>query len=214
MTISAPRLEETFPPFVACTRAGGGGAERDEVEKAHADVFNILLQVMDDGRLTDGQGRTVDFRNTVIVMTSNLGSDRIQELISEETSEFHSEAKLKNTLSEIIKKHFSPEFVNRIDETVIFHPLSRRHIRSIAEIQINRLNSRLAENSLSIELSSDAIDRLVEAGFDPVFGARPLKRAIQNVLENPLAEGILDGSYSTENKIAVNVDSKGKLLFN
>ena len=186
----------------------------DEVEKAHADVFNILLQVMDDGRLTDGQGRTVDFRNTVIVMTSNLGSDRIQELISEETSEFHSEAKLKNTLSEIIKKHFSPEFVNRIDETVIFHPLNRRHIRSIAEIQINRLNSRLAENSLSIELSSDAIDRLVEAGFDPVFGARPLKRAIQNVLENPLAEGILDGSYSTENKIAVNVDSKGKLLFN
>ena len=186
----------------------------DEVEKAHADVFNILLQVMDDGRLTDGQGRTVDFRNTVIVMTSNLGSDRIQKLISGETSEFSSDEKLKNTLSEIVKKHFSPEFVNRIDETVIFHPLDRRHIRNIAEIQINRLNSRLADSGLSIELNSEALDRLVDSGYDPVFGARPLKRAIQNALENPLAEGILNGSYTTENKIRVDVDSEGRLVFN
>ena len=186
----------------------------DEVEKAHADVFNILLQVMDDGRLTDGQGRTVDFRNTVIVMTSNLGSDRIQKLISGETSEFSSDEKLKNTLSEIVKKHFSPEFVNRIDETVIFHPLDRRHIRNIAEIQINRLNSRLADSGLSIELNSEALDRLVDSGYDPVFGARPLKRAIQNALENPLAEGILNGSYTIENKIRVDVDSEGKLVFN
>ena len=186
----------------------------DEVEKAHADVFNILLQVMDDGRLTDGQGRTVDFRNTVIVMTSNLGSDRIQELISEEISEFNSDEKLKNTLLEIVKKHFSPEFVNRIDETVIFHPLYRRHIRSIAEIQIDRLNSRLADSRLSVELSSEAIDRLADSGFDPVFGARPLKRAIQNFLENPLAEGILDGRYTAENKISVDVDGEGRLVFN
>ena len=186
----------------------------DEVEKAHADVFNILLQVMDDGRLTDGQGRTVDFRNTVIVMTSNLGSDRIQKLISGETSEFSSDEKLKNTLSEIVKKHFSPEFVNRIDETVIFHPLDRRHIRNIAEIQINRLNSRLADSGLSIELNSEALDRLVDSGYDPVFGARPLKRAIQNALENPLAEGILNGSYTIENKIRVDVDSEGRLVFN
>ena len=155
----------------------------------------------------------MDFRNTVIVMTSNLGSHRTQELISEEISEFNSDEKLKNTLLEIVKKHFSPEFVNRIDETVIFHPLYRRHIRSIAEIQIDRLNSRLANNRLSVELSSEAIDRLADSGFDPVFGARPLKRAIQNVLENPLAEGILDGKYTAENKISVDVDREGRLVF-
>ena len=186
----------------------------DEVEKAHSDVFNILLQVMDDGRLTDGQGRTVDFRNTVIVMTSNLGSDRIHELISEETSEFHSSTQLKNTLSEIVKRHFSPEFVNRIDETVIFHPLGRQHIGKIAEIQIKRLNTRLTENGMSIEISPEAVDRIVANGFDPVFGARPLKRAIQNILENPLAEGILDGTYAVNDKIIVRMDSEGKLVFN
>ena len=186
----------------------------DEVEKAHSDVFNVLLQVMDDGRLTDGQGRTVDFRNTVVVMTSNLGSDRIYELINEETSEFQSNTQLKNTLLEIVKRHFSPEFVNRIDETVIFHPLGREHVRKIAKIQITRLNTRLAENGMSIDISAEAVDRVVANGFDPVFGARPLKRSIQNIIENPLAEGILNGTYAIDDKIIVRTDSEGKLVFN
>ena len=161
----------------------------DEVEKAHPDVFNILLQVLEDGRLTDGQGRTVDFKNTVIVMTSNLGSDVIQTMQGEDFEI------VKDTLMEVVGAHFRPEFVNRIDELVVFHPLNQAQIKGIASIQLERLNKRLAENSLSMEISDEAMTKLAEVGFDPVYGARPLKRAIQRTIENPLAEAILSGSY-------------------
>ena len=167
----------------------------DEVEKAHPDVFNVLLQVMDDGRLTDGHGRTVDFRNTVIVMTSNLGSDRVQELMDHGTVDEKSYAKVKSVVLENVVKHFSPEFVNRIDETVVFHPLYQNQIRGIAEIQIDLLNRRLADNELSIQLSSEVLDHISIIGYDPVYGARPLKRAIENLIENPLAEEVLRGGY-------------------
>ena len=185
----------------------------DEIEKAHSDVFNILLQVMDDGRLTDGHGRTIDFRNTVIVMTSNLGSDRIQELMADESSDKNSYEFLRKTLNDIILKHFSPEFVNRIDDTVVFHPLLKNQIRDIARIQIELLNKRLDENQLSIQLSEDALDKLGEIGYDPLYGARPLKRAIQNRIENPLAEEVLKGSYAAGQKIAVDINPSGEFLF-
>ncbi|RUO57903.1 ATP-dependent chaperone ClpB [Pseudidiomarina insulisalsae] len=160
----------------------------DEVEKAHPDVFNILLQVLDDGRLTDGQGRTVDFRNTVIIMTSNLGSDVIQEKAHEQTYE-----EMKANVVEILQHHFRPEFLNRVDETVVFHPLAKSEIRSIAEIQLQRLHKRLAERDYQLELTDAALNHLAAAGFDPVFGARPLKRAIQQEIENPLAQRLLAG---------------------
>ncbi|MBW3567937.1 MAG: ATP-dependent chaperone ClpB, partial [Proteobacteria bacterium] len=160
----------------------------DEVEKAHPDVFNVLLQVLDDGRLTDGQGRTVDFRNTVIVMTSNLGSNVIQEMAGEENYD-----KMKSAVMEIVGQHFRPEFINRVDETVVFHPLGREQIRAITDIQIDYLRKRLAEREMKLEISPEALDRLGEAGFDPVYGARPLKRAIQQQVENPLAQRILRG---------------------
>ncbi len=176
----------------------------DEVEKAHSDVFNVLLQVLDDGRLTDGQGRTVDFRNTVIVMTSNLGSDLIQRLAGEE----HYDA-MKSAVLEIVSGHFRPEFINRIDEVVVFHPLGREHIRTIADIQINWLRRRLADRGLGLEVSLAALDRLGEAGFDPVYGARPLKRAIQQQLENPLAQQILAGEFAQGQTIAVDVGEHG-----
>ena len=185
----------------------------DEIEKAHSDVFNILLQVMDDGRLTDGHGRTVDFRNTVIVMTSNLGSDRIQELMSHESSDKNSYEALRKTLNDIILEHFSPEFVNRIDDTVVFHPLRKNQIRGIAKIQIELLNKRLDENQLSIQLSENALDKLGEISYDPLYGARPLKRAIQNRIENPLAEEVLKGSYAAGQKIAVDINPSGEFLF-
>ena len=162
----------------------------DEVEKAHPDVFNILLQVLEDGRLTDGQGRTVDFRNTVIVMTSNLGSDLIQTLANEENYEA-----MKESVMDVVGGHFRPEFINRIDETVVFHPLGKKQIRGIASIQIDLLRRRLLERELHIELSNDVMDKLANVGFDPVYGARPLKRAIQQYLENPLAEDILQGKF-------------------
>ena len=162
----------------------------DEVEKAHPDVFNILLQVLDDGRLTDGQGRTVDFRNTVIVMTSNLGSDVIQELAGDENYEA-----MKAAVMGVVAKHFRPEFINRIDETVVFHPLLQEQIRGIATIQLAGLRSRLAERDLQLEISDAFMDQLVEGGFDPVYGARPLKRAIQQQLENPLAQKLLAGAF-------------------
>ena len=162
----------------------------DEVEKAHPDVFNILLQVLEDGRLTDGQGRTVDFRNTVIVMTSNLGSDLIQTLANEENYEA-----MKESVMDVVGGHFRPEFINRIDETVVFHPLGKKQIRGIASIQIDLLRRRLLERELHIELSNDVMDKLANVGFDPVYGARPLKRAIQQHLENPLAEDILQGKF-------------------
>jgi ATP-dependent Clp protease ATP-binding subunit ClpB len=173
----------------------------DEVEKAHADVFNVLLQVLDDGRLTDGQGRTVDFRNSVIVMTSNLGSQLIQELAGEENY-----SRMRSTLMEIVASHFRPEFVNRIDEVVVFHPLGREQIRAICEIQIAYLRHRLEERNISLELTGQALDLLGNVGFDPVYGARPLKRAIQQQLENPLAQQILSGNFGPGDIVSVDVD--------
>ncbi len=172
----------------------------DEVEKAHPDVFNVLLQVLDDGRLTDGQGRTVDFRNTVIVMTSNLGSQQIQEMAGEENYE-----RMKTAVMDVVGTHFRPEFINRIDEAVVFHPLGREQIRSITTIQIDYLRKRLAERELGLQLSEAALDKLGEAGFDPVYGARPLKRAIQQQLENPLAQEILAGRFHPGHVIEVDV---------
>jgi len=172
----------------------------DEVEKAHSDVFNVLLQVLDDGRLTDGQGRTVDFRNTVIVMTSNLGSNLIQEMAGEENYDA-----MKNAIMDVVGSHFRPEFVNRIDDLVVFHPLGREHIRKIVDIQLGYLHERLAERDIGIHLSDAARDKLADAGFDPVYGARPLKRAIQQQVENPLAQEILQGKFSPGDVIEVGV---------
>ena len=173
----------------------------DEVEKAHPDVFNVLLQVLDDGRLTDGQGRTVDFRNSVIVMTSNLGSQLIQEMAGEENYDA-----MKNAVMDIVGGHFRPEFVNRIDDLVVFHPLGREHIRKIVDIQLSYLHDRLADRDISIHLSDAARDKLADAGFDPVYGARPLKRAIQQQVENPLAQEILQGRFKPGDVIEVGVD--------
>jgi ATP-dependent Clp protease ATP-binding subunit ClpB len=180
----------------------------DEVEKAHHDVFNILLQVLDDGRLTDGQGRTVDFRNTVIVMTSNLGSQVIQEMAGEENY-----ATMKNAVMEIVGSHFRPEFINRVDEVVVFHPLGREQIRSITTIQISELRRRLMDRDMDIELTDAALDKLGEAGFDPVYGARPLKRVIQNRLENQLAQEILSGRFGPGDMIRVDVGEGDTLQF-
>ena len=162
----------------------------DEIEKAHPDVFNVLLQVLDDGRLTDGQGRTVDFRNTVIIMTSNLGSQLIQEKAPEGDYD-----DMKEAVLEVVQAHFRPEFLNRIDEVVVFHPLGREQIRAIVDIQLGTLRARLADRELALALTDSACDRLAEAGFDPVYGARPLKRVIQQQLENPLAQRILRGEF-------------------
>jgi ATP-dependent Clp protease ATP-binding subunit ClpB len=183
------------------------------VEKAHADVFNVLLQVLDDGRLTDGHGRTVDFRNTVIVMTSNLGSDRIQEMMNQPTLEADTYDRVKRGVMEAVIRHFSPEFVNRIDETVVFHPLQKEQIRRIAGIQIALLNERLAGSKLALRVSDNLLDHIAEVGFDPVYGARPLKRAIQNSLENPLAEHVLRGAYQAGDVIDVDVATDGNLTF-
>ncbi len=162
----------------------------DEVEKAHPDVFNVLLQVLDDGRLTDGQGRTVDFRNTVIVMTSNLGSQRIQSMTGEANY-----AAMKAAVLEDVREHFRPEFINRVDDIVVFHPLSAAQIRDIVKIQLGYLQARLAEREMTLDVTDAALDQLAEAGFDPVYGARPLKRAIQQRIENPLAQEILKGRF-------------------
>jgi ATP-dependent Clp protease ATP-binding subunit ClpB len=175
----------------------------DEIEKAHPDVFNILLQVLDDGRLTDGQGRTVDFRNTVIVMTSNLGSEIIQEFSQE------GYAKMKDMVMEVVRKSFRPEFINRIDEAVVFHALGKDQIMHIAEIQIQRIKDRLKEHHYQIELSKEAVEFIATAGFDPVYGARPLKRAVQQYLENPLAQDILSGKFKPNDTIRVSCDSNG-----
>ena len=169
----------------------------DEVEKAHPDVFNILLQVLDDGRLTDGQGRTVDFSNTVVVMTSNIGSGQIQSMAHEPYEA------IKATVMEELKNYFRPEFVNRVDEVVVFHGLDQKQIRQIAKIQLKRLEQRLAKMDLNLQVSSEALDLLSEVGFDPVYGARPLKRAIQQHIENPLAKAILNGKYLPEQTILV-----------
>ncbi|HJN94914.1 MAG TPA: ATP-dependent chaperone ClpB [Gammaproteobacteria bacterium] len=185
----------------------------DEVEKAHPDVFNILLQVMDDGRLTDGHGRTVDFRNTVIVMTSNLGSDRIQELMNQGSIDESSYESVKQVVLQSVVKHFSPEFVNRIDETVVFHPLGQEQIRDITEIQVGLLNQRLIHNELALQVSASVLDHIAKIGFDPVYGARPLKRAIQNWIENPLAREVLEGTYVAGDTIVVGLSAGGELEF-
>lgn len=179
----------------------------DEVEKAHPEVFNILLQVLDDGRLTDGHGRTVDFRNTVIVMTSNLGSDAIQKMAGEVDYNV-----MKAAVMEIVGAHFRPEFINRIDEAIVFHPLAKEHIRAITEIQMSQLRKRLKANDYDLLLSKAALDKLGEAGFDPVYGARPLKRAIQQQLENPLAQQLLQGDFAKGDVIWVD-EVDGKLSF-
>jgi ATP-dependent Clp protease ATP-binding subunit ClpB len=172
----------------------------DEVEKAHPDVFNVLLQVLDDGRLTDGQGRTVDFRNSVIVMTSNLGSQLIQEMAGEDNYDA-----MKSAVMDVVGSHFRPEFINRIDDLVVFHPLGREHIRKIVDIQLSYLHERLADRDIRIHLSDAARDKLADAGFDPVYGARPLKRAIQQQVENPLAQEILQGKFKPGDVIEVGV---------
>ncbi|MDZ4811476.1 MAG: ATP-dependent chaperone ClpB [Pseudomonadota bacterium] len=180
----------------------------DEVEKAHSDVFNVLLQVLDDGRLTDGQGRTVDFRNTVIVMTSNLGSQLIQEYAAR-----NDYSGMKVAVLDAVQGHFRPEFINRLDEIVVFHPLGREHIRHIARIQSQHLAKRLGERGIKLELSDAALDALGDAGFDPVYGARPLKRAIQQQLENPLAREILKGGFVSGDTVLVAVDDH-RMVFN
>ena len=179
----------------------------DEVEKAHPDVFNILLQVLDDGRLTDSQGRVVDFKNTVIIMTSNLGSHKIQEMVGE------SYEAIKAEVMESVGQHFRPEFVNRIDEIVVFHPLGMSQMAGIASIQLDRLRQRLHERELDIELSADAMNKLVAVGYDPVYGARPLKRAIQQEIENPLSLKLLAGDFVAGDIIKVDVGADDKLTF-
>ena len=179
----------------------------DEVEKAHPEVFNILLQVLDDGRLTDGHGRTVDFRNAVVVMTSNLGSQRIQELAGEENYD-----EMKSAVMEIVGQQFRPEFVNRIDEVVVFHPLDADHLRLIVDIQLKYLQERLAERDMSLVLDDIARGRLAEAGYDPVYGARPLKRALQQQVENPLAQRILNGEFAPGDTIRATA-ADGELVF-
>ncbi len=177
----------------------------DEVEKAHPDVFNILLQVLDDGRLTDGQGRTVDFKNTVVIMTSNLGSDVIQDKHHDSQYE-----EMKHMVMNVVGQHFRPEFINRVDDIVVFHPLGIEQIKSIAKIQLLSLRQRLADKGYKLELSGSALEKLAEAGFDPVFGARPLKRAIQVQIENPLAQKLLSGGLSTE--LPIRIDLEGDAL--
>ena len=173
----------------------------DEVEKAHPDVFNVLLQVLDDGRMTDGQGRTVDFKNTVIVMTSNLGSHLIQSMVGKPQED------IKDAVWEEVKDHFRPEFLNRIDEVVVFHALDQGQISSIAKIQLKRLTDRLAKMDMQLDVSDEALLKIAEAGFDPLFGARPLKRAIQQYIENPIALRILEGKYGPKDIIPVNVEN-------
>jgi ATP-dependent Clp protease ATP-binding subunit ClpB len=180
----------------------------DEVEKAHPDVFNILLQVLEDGRLTDGQGRTVDFRNTVIVMTSNMGSDLIQAHGAD--GDFEA---MKASVMGVVGQHFRPELINRIDEVVVFHALAKDEIKGIATIQLGMLRARLADREMALELDEAVMDKLVENGFDPLFGARPLKRAIQRLIEDPLAQEVLSGRYGPGDTVSLSLDSDGKVVF-
>ncbi len=177
----------------------------DEIEKAHPDVFNILLQVLDDGRLTDGHGRTVDFKNTVVIMTSNLGSDIIQELADKNLNAAENYANMKTAVMEIVSTRFRPEFINRIDDICVFHPLAQEHIRAIAQIQLDQLQNRLSDRDIKLTYSDAALEKLSEAGFDPVYGARPLKRAIQQMIENPLAQALLAGEILSGQVIQVDL---------
>jgi ATP-dependent Clp protease ATP-binding subunit ClpB len=176
----------------------------DEVEKAHPEVWNVLLQVLDDGRLTDGQGRTVDFKNTVIILTSNVGSHHIMVLEDEES--------MRKAVMEDLRDAFRPEFLNRLDETIIFHRLSRAQVRSIVDVQLRHFEKRLAERALRLEVTAEAKDFLANVGYDPTYGARPLKRAIQRYLENGLAEDILAGRFTAGDTIRVEA-GEGRLLF-
>jgi ATP-dependent Clp protease ATP-binding subunit ClpB len=180
----------------------------DEVEKAHPDVFNVLLQVLDDGRMTDGHGRTVDFKNTVVVMTSNLGSHKIQQL----TDDGADPGVVKIAVMAEVKASFRPEFVNRIDEIVVFHPLSEKQIADIARIQLAQLRQRLAKLDIALDVDAAALAAVASAGFDPVYGARPLKRAIQQQIENPLAKEILGGKYAPGEKVRVTA-AGGEIAF-
>jgi ATP-dependent Clp protease ATP-binding subunit ClpB len=182
----------------------------DEVEKAHPDVFNILLQVLDDGRLTDGQGRTVDFRNTVVVMTSNLGSEVIQTMAGEAQYD-----EMKQAVMNLVGQHFRPEFINRIDESVVFHPLNRQQIRAIAAIQLQQLNQRLNNHEMELVLSDAALDKIAEIGFNPIYGARPLKRAIQQIIANPLSQRLLAGDFISGDTIHGELDpDNDQIIFN
>jgi ATP-dependent Clp protease ATP-binding subunit ClpB len=183
----------------------------DEVEKAHPDVFNILLQVLDDGRITDSQGRLVDCKNTVIIMTSNIGSDRILEVSKDLSSDLDGDARydqMRDKVLEVLRNHFRPEFLNRIDETVIFHALRRNEIRSIAELQIKRIENRLSDRKISLKLSEEAKDYIAAVGYDPSYGARPLKRAIQREIENPIANKILEGTFAEGHQISITVEGE------
>ncbi len=180
----------------------------DEIEKAHPDVFNVLLQVLDDGRMTDGKGRTVDFRNTIMIMTSNLGSDLIIKMAKNQESE----ANISTQIQEILHGHFKPEFLNRVDETIIFHSLSKEDMMGIVDIQLERLTKRLLEKKIDLHIDDAAKKYLVDSGYNPLYGARPLKRAIQQHLENPLAMEMLEGRFNEGSKITVSVN-KGALQF-
>ena len=181
----------------------------DEIEKAHPDVFNVLLQVLDDGRLTDGQGRTIDFKNTVIIMTSNLGSDVVQLLAGDDNYDL-----MKSSVMDVVSSHFRPEFINRVDEVVVFHPLAKDQLRGIANIQLALLSKRLADLDLTLQVDDAVLDRLLEAGFDPVYGARPLKRVIQRLIENPLAESILAGKFAPGVEIIGRLVEEDIVFFN
>ena len=182
----------------------------DEIEKAHPDVFNVLLQVLDDGRMTDGQGRTVDFKNTVIVMTSNTGSHEIQRLSADPKT--NDPDLIKDAVMGEVKRTFRPEFINRIDEIVVFHALDQRHIASIAKIQLRILEQRLAAQEMTLAVTESAVDEIAKAGFDPVFGARPLKRAIQQSVENPLSKELLAGKFLPGSTIEVDARN-GEIVF-
>lgn len=173
----------------------------DEIEKAHADVFNVMLQILDDGRLTDSQGRTVDFKNTVIIMTSNIGSQFILDIAGDDARY----EEMRNRVMEAMNANFRPEFLNRIDELIIFHGLQKDQLRSIVQLQVNRLAERLAEQKISIQLTPEAYDFIAEVGYNPVYGARPLKRAVQKYVETAIAKGILKGEFKAGSAITVDV---------
>jgi ATP-dependent Clp protease ATP-binding subunit ClpB len=184
----------------------------DEIEKAHHDVFNVLLQILDDGRLTDGQGRTVDFKNTIVIMTSNIGSHRILQYQGSFIGEVYD--RMKDAVLEELRAHFRPEFLNRVDEIIVFHALSEEHLKQIVDIQLRRLRERLAERHIELELTDEARTHLVRAGYDPIYGARPLKRVIQKEIETALGRQLLEGKIRDGQTVVVAYDAKrGQLTF-
>jgi len=182
----------------------------DEIEKAHPDVFNILLQILDDGRLTDSKGRTVDFKNTVIIMTSNLGSDTLLSIDPRDKEQFE---RAKARILDMLKIKFRPEFLNRIDEIIVFHPLTKEHIKAIVKLLIERVRRTLRGQGMDLELTEKAIEKIAEEGFDPTFGARPLRRTIQREIENVIAKKIIEGDFKEGDTIIVDVDEKGEFVF-